>query len=145
MKKLAVALSSLMMTVGVIGVFATPGDAATGGRASKVLASHFASSSRAAAVIAQAADPEFVTILDGGFTDAYPCEPENYNWDYPSIPIDATVNGCPVRVWMHEYPNGLYQHKGWGYCVSPIDEVVSVPEQYRKPENIQITSNRSNC
>jgi hypothetical protein len=72
----------------------------------------------------------------------YPCWPEDYNWDYPSVPIYYVTSHCGTRVWLHQYVN--WQNHGWSWCVSPL-AAKPVPSQYENPLNIYISANGSPC
>ncbi len=73
----------------------------------------------------------------------YPCQPEDYNWNYPSVPIYWVASHCSTRVWLHQYVNWEGGH-GWSWCVAPYGSK-SVPSQYEYPLNIYISANTSSC
>jgi hypothetical protein len=75
----------------------------------------------------------------------YPCQPEGYNWNYPSVPIYWVTSHCRTRVWLHEDPwNGKNWGSGWTLCVSPLGSR-SIPSQNEYPHNIYISENTSAC
>jgi hypothetical protein len=49
-------------------------------------------------------------------------------------------NGCGVRVWLHQWPNG----SGWSYCVSP-HTIQDVPSKYQPSTQAYVSSNTAHC
>lgn len=79
---------------------------------------------------------DFQTLLTDGEVEDYPCEPTDYNWNYPLVPIVYVSSQCLTRVWLHEFVN--WKDGGWSWCVSPFASG-AVPSKYQDPFNIYIS------
>lgn len=59
--------------------------------------------------------------------------------------VYAAVDGCFVRVWIHQYTYPKDETEGWSYCFSGGNAYQQTPSQYDDPENIFVSANTSGC
>lgn len=79
----------------------------------------------------------------GNFNNVYQCTAAQQN--SPQLPTASMVNGCNVRIWLHQLPYPDYVNDGgWVYCVSPMS-AGAIPSADDNPQNIQVTTNSSAC
>jgi hypothetical protein len=54
------------------------------------------------------------------------------------------INGCEGRVWLHQYTYPTDEKSGWSVCLNGYSSGFEY-SPYNAPENIEITTNDTNC